>query len=958
MHVPQMRRLAFQTMSSTYGKRGKEGQGIDDFYRLKDLVHNLCFEDEEEAQAACKHYNITVKETNVKSTSGKLSKMKLIYWRATRFREPKDPDKDTPIPLRPQKMVSTIERKRMGATRLAVCRGDVSGDGAVLRGDASRNAAQSTSFEELRKRQVLALAAMKEQEDAKRKKEEEARQQSVRLEAERKRREEEQARQAKAKEEERLAKERDAAERKAAEERRRRIMEEERLERERKEVEAERLRKEAEERKRMEEEAAERERQLKLEEARQQEQRRKEEEARRREEARLAKLRAEEEARRLERERILEAERKAREAEERRLAKEWNEKIIQSKKRLALKMLKRRLPQRVLVREATEFQLARLWDPPFDAEQFRSELRGTVERKVTELAEPRPKVPVKPRSLLDVINSLKRRSNKPMDLDFECFHRAGVVGPKRLFLIKIAFYMPYTHRDVYDDYLRFCFVVVRNLLEKRLGVGSTTSISGLYGEFRLVFVDGNALESLSEVDGVLVVVPSPEGGIPAYSFDLIKTMIGGFPVADLPRVAAVLTQNPEDPEERHRVQQVLASLPDRAPGFANDALSEESVENALSAAVEEILTLVVTRPLKVVDKFSLQALGMTCVNRVLWSSSILNNGRDGIPLALKHVLLALAEELHNAGQHFCQKENFNWPPHEFLTNGVVPGYFGEGEADLPGDWTKKLLRDSVLPPLREMAFGLEGTLEDIIKRKLLVAAPDDIKDICFHDFDDMKYRRSLGRALRWRHQNPEPWETVTFVFLPRFEVEKIVDRTCAPFEPSPNDAPIVYNATGSPYNDDEVKRLDMIAVAADTKRSPGMRTDDGTERLDLGKATPREAGLIENEDAREADLVFVNSSSARKRSSPGPLYRPGKRLQRPKTHGMALVPRTILGGHSISSILKDAPAPLDPTDARWKAYWESLPEAATRESRNTLKELEDWKTERAEKKARLQGGSV
>jgi hypothetical protein len=56
----------------------------------------------------------------------------IVFWRHASFKEPKDPDKGTTITLPPQKMIKTIESKIGGVTRLAVCRGEVSGKGAFL----------------------------------------------------------------------------------------------------------------------------------------------------------------------------------------------------------------------------------------------------------------------------------------------------------------------------------------------------------------------------------------------------------------------------------------------------------------------------------------------------------------------------------------------------------------------------------------------------------------------------------------------------------------------------------------------------------------------------------------------------------------------------------------------------------------------------------------------------------
>lgn len=91
-HVELMRKVAFRIMSKTYGARKKDsGDPIYDAYPLKTLAKVLCFEDIEEARDACKHYNITVKEMNVRSASSPNQSIStdIVYWRHSDFKEPK-----------------------------------------------------------------------------------------------------------------------------------------------------------------------------------------------------------------------------------------------------------------------------------------------------------------------------------------------------------------------------------------------------------------------------------------------------------------------------------------------------------------------------------------------------------------------------------------------------------------------------------------------------------------------------------------------------------------------------------------------------------------------------------------------------------------------------------------------------------------------------------------------------
>ena len=168
-------------MSRTYGAKHKTtGQSFYDEYPLENLVKLLCFEDEDEARAACMHYGITL-EGNI------------IRWRNSKFAEPRDPDKGIILTLKPKKMMRTIECKLGGATRLSVCRGGVSGEGATLyatsRTSVSAEQAKKNSTEEkARQQQQQRQLMLEQQKQQQQQQQEEARLMEVaKKEAERKR---------------------------------------------------------------------------------------------------------------------------------------------------------------------------------------------------------------------------------------------------------------------------------------------------------------------------------------------------------------------------------------------------------------------------------------------------------------------------------------------------------------------------------------------------------------------------------------------------------------------------------------------------------------------------------------------------------------------------------------------------------------------------------------------------
>jgi len=80
-YVENMRKDALTIMSKTYGAKHKTtGEAFYDSYPLANLTKLLCYEDDEEARAACQHYGLVVEGDQV-------------MWRHGKFREPRDPVK-------------------------------------------------------------------------------------------------------------------------------------------------------------------------------------------------------------------------------------------------------------------------------------------------------------------------------------------------------------------------------------------------------------------------------------------------------------------------------------------------------------------------------------------------------------------------------------------------------------------------------------------------------------------------------------------------------------------------------------------------------------------------------------------------------------------------------------------------------------------------------------------------
>lgn len=861
---------------------------------MKDLVRNLCFEDEEEALAACKHYNITVKEVKVKSSSGAVSNARMIFWRTTDFSEPKDPEKGFPIPLRPTKLVSTIERKRKGATRLAVCRGDVSGEGAFLRGTETQSTMKNMAFEELAKKQAQALAAMKSEEEQRERsgqieKERQAREaeRQKNLEAAknqanlRKQQEQEQerARLEKLEQEKRLAKEREIARKQAEEAERQKRLEAESLDRERKKAEQERLQKLEEERIRREKEEAERERQRLLEEQRKAEERRKAEEERKRKQAEAEHRRKEEEARQRELARIRDAQRRAREEEERRVTKEWNDKIDQARRVVALKVWKRKLPRRVEIAEETSDSLRHLRDASvptsFLQMPFEAETKKTVQVSA-------------PLELRSVVDCLLRSSDR-FQIDFDCLRSIGAAqepcsSDRLVLLVKIGVVFPESSDE---RYAKLCSLV-QGFADRRLAFGSSACVPFPNGETRITFVDGNIPENRYACDGVLVVVPSGKAGIPSDALERISTTM-----SDIPRAAALLTQSTDSEKESLRIHRALVAGSEEVPIVRNTVLSDGAVDNALLSAVESLLCEVAQNQLHVVERIPVDRLGMLCLNEVLWLENILDS-RDGLLEAAKDSLAVLTDKLHSFGK--TGKDDWDWPSEEFVSNDkLVPDYFGKG-VHLPARWPSSLLRENVELPLQELACRLNGTFPHVIS-KLLAEAPIEVVEECHEMFEQRMFRRCLQRALIWRQENEEPWQTVRFVYLPRTLVQRVIRRTVEAVGPSQTGL-----GEANQYEERDVQADETPFPIATPIQPPVQDVDDDVPPetvMDIPVSRKRVTAISDENLQR-------NRPSKRLRDSQDST----RRLEAMASGKQ--VPSVWVGNQPLSTLLRGAPPPLDP----------------------------------------------
>jgi hypothetical protein len=836
--VEEMRMLALYTMSKTYGGvMKKTKQSVDDQYPLKRLVRLLCFEDASEALATCRHYNITVEEspsTNPNSPSGSNA---IIYWKRSPFRRPKDPEKGFTLSLPPRKMMRTIEAKLNGATRLAVCRGEVSGDGAALSSvptsRLSARAADAVSQqmavpaavstpaqavetpqtdEQVAKRRLEERRRLREEqkrkekeelqkEEAERKQREEAERQALIL---RKQKEEELRReQARAKEElekqkaeeERLRQEqlRREAEAAAKEEQLRREAEERRLAAERAEAqrkaEAERLEmlRQAElKRKREEEERMERIRREK------EEKRRLEEEKRRLEEERIRQEqeRLRQEQLRLQRERE-ERERKRREEEARRIAAAKEAKMNQARKLLIWRRLHSKL-EGELRKERTRQSLSRL-DPTFSgvlpAPVFipSSDTAGMWETNDIGIDARASLLPG-----IRVLDSLSGQCNGPLNLSallrkalYSLQRNApSLAGAGDVILTKVAVVLP-TFAGPKADAMRS---LVHSWIGKRLEYGTVVIDLPENGQrsFEIRTVASIGYAGSADCDMALLVIPPHFGDDSLTAYSALT-----FPQLDGVVSRAILClDNGSNQVYAKVVDKLLSSVPQDVPFIqVGDELRTDvfdlSLENASDALMQSfVATLATTRSESddirgALVRLPISQLASRCIRGALWRDGIHpgTNEEHMIMDRTRGVLVAMLAQLKSLSTSYRTGATWsNWPAREFSNGrGVVPNYFGDG-VHLPADWKDSLSQAEVEPAVMKLYKELDGVSFMAMIDSRTTGAPEQVKQDCREMLAKRQFRRCFEYILLWEEANVEPEEEEEMVvYLPKQSVAQVVE---------------------------------------------------------------------------------------------------------------------------------------------------------------------------------------
>eukprot|EP00986_Skeletonema_menzelii_P008350 scaffold3474_cov148-Skeletonema_menzelii.AAC.1 len=761
-YVENMRKETLLMMSKVYGAKNKTGEAFYDSYPLEKLVNLLCYEDESEAKEACRHYGITVEGDQV-------------LWRHSKFREPRDPDKGLIISLKPRKMVRTIESKLSGATRLSVCRGGVSGQGATL-SSAPANVDAEAMLKERQKAQEemkQKLAEAKAKEEAERLKQEEIKKEKVRQErlAAKKRAKEEAARRAEQErvrqeqlERERLEQQRQEQERIKAEEKARR----EAAER------AERLRLEKEAREKKEREIAEarrlaeEERKRKL--AEEERIRRLEEEKRRREEEERRRIAREAEMRRkAEEERI----RKAKEEEERKIEMAWRQKVENARKLLICRLLRKQM-RRYDSLQKSRNSLSRLDPtctqyPTSDVELcrdlFHSAPTEVVARRIGSCDE-----------LENQVYRLATSPRHPMDLSqlvANCMplflsHQAkasypSVVRKNKVKLFKLAILLPERlpqFSQLYDT--------LRMWVESHLDLGE---VSSAVCSSRSCQIDARAVAVISndddsnceDCDAALVLLPSfTDETVSVVFSEKAQELLG----QNVPRMVLVLDV---DDDLSHRnapsTERWLDTLLGESSGGAG--LQREGVaapnlcdfDLAFQKCCQVLVQSHISTTTSNVDnednistdpslvRVPLSDVGFLCLHqfiRNLEENGFFNNAgpnchdnlfdmcRNALS-SLSHELSCAYEELHQQWQH--------WPAQEFCVSDRVECFFGE-DKDLPANWYEStcdvgselkrffqhLLERSTLTLFVE---SIVGSLSDSLQQDLLIMLDNGEISSCF-----------------------------------------------------------------------------------------------------------------------------------------------------------------------------------------------------------------------------------
>ena len=806
-YVEEMRKVAMRTMNATYGYKRRDTFAYDQ-YPLKNLVRLLCFEDLDEARETCQHYNIMVNPNEEFPSSSSPTGKKIvesILWRRSKFQIPRDEAKNIALSIKPRKMIRTIESKLGGATRLAVCRGELSGDGAALlisaqssqesREELARKLQEQTKAqlarvaeEERLKRRLLDERRRKEEEQRRlqeqKKREQEEKQRQAELEKmrkaeaqrraleEEKRLEGELARQRAAEEQRRLQQaeekmRREAAERRAAEEARRKAEEEAKQRRAAEAAAAEKKRKEAEQAARQR--AAAEERRKKWERAEKekrrqealQKQKEAEERARREEEERLRKE-EEDRLRRLheEEQRRIEEARKAKEEAERREELMWQEKERKARKVLLWRRLRKRLAP--TLQEAISTATLESIDLSF------TETKLLVAPVVDEEVEASNEVELG-EGELDVGDffSALAKTGSPISVARQFHETIGKsqvqLGNRNdlinadynaVALFKLAVLIPKfkgaEFSRVHDS--------LQEWVGSRLQRGKVSFESR--SDIELRGVAGTCKPSTSfGTDGALFIIPPFVPGA-AYSLEAVTKSLC---LADesVPVIVVNLDEGSNQDYARFVEEVIEAASPEGLVTVAGDEVDDynNTLDNACRGAIE---SFVQGGNANGIVGVPVMALIARCLQEALWCDGKWL-GQEEVLGRARGTLQSLTAELNDLAKNFGKTQWSSWPAPEFFVDGVVPRYFQSGK-NLPAFWYESLEKAVVKEEVTKIGNWLKGNLTQAVEL-LLREAPAGALDDCKSMMVSRQSQRAFDFAISCYYNDADD-DKSAMIYLP------------------------------------------------------------------------------------------------------------------------------------------------------------------------------------------------
>ena len=813
--VEIMRRIAIQIMSISYGARNKNtGEAMYDLYPLDRLLHVLCFEDLREAKKTCEFYNITVKEC----TSQRTGEVKdVIFWKGSKFRVPKDAEKGHVLHLKPQKMIRTIECKLNGATRLAICRGEVSGKGAASMDSAktknlnpgavsfipSSNISMATMpsdvDSEAEARELLIkkkLELARRNQLAKQQKEMERQALETKRISELQQREDQRKKELK-------EKERQVVE---LEKRRRMKLQEEKIQQ--RQIEKDRLKKIKEEalKKKIKEEkdrkdaeeVAKRQREIEEQIKRDQEEKeRLELEHRIAEEKRLKELEEEERRRRKEEERrreILRLEREARrkrEAEEKRKADEWQNKIDAAARVLMWHRWKRALSRPLEISIRSQNSLREI-DLSFRTDSFRigeAIMQNNYQKVQAPLNQPATSKTI----IENLLRNISVQEEPKLDIANMALKEIGSISenfvrhagsPKSINLLKIALICPETMDITDQSYasLVYHWIGTRVNLGK-IEIANTDSDSEFSSrhEVRALIVRGSSYEVCSSCDIALFVIP-PHWSDRGRKARILNDVASSLLDESIPRVALAFNDGVEQ-EQIQTINNVIAEElggnMGAIPVIQPSKLSPEAFEGALKFALRRVAKLFIHEACVSVVRIPVMHLATKVVLGILWQCIPSVRGEDidedAIVEYSRLSLRFMMEELAT----LAKRNEFEWslwPAPEFSPqDDKVKSYFSKDE-DLPLQWTRCLGEEFLQETYQPLLSVFRGHFRDVYQR-IVVDAPIIVQDDCASECAQGQYRRCLQKALVWMQEDSV--SDGSYIYLPEGKVDLVVKDVAA-----------------------------------------------------------------------------------------------------------------------------------------------------------------------------------